>query len=327
MCSIYDVAYDVLLDLCDCYIESGYEKILSFFFSDSSPLESLFDNVYDLDINKKMVKKIVILTFISNAYLYNLYNLERGIYPETCKSNIDLLELLDSREALRQFYDSPMEFKEIFEDSYCYLYDTYIFRYNCWETLQNKNKTRTLWRINPFTVLELTDNVLEEGFEETEEAIQTIYNLYDLAEVIVQNTFNVGDNYDLEVVKIFKKLLIERFGSDKNRLKTLCSILLGNVYENLYVYNLPVASASLIITLEFSDIEALIDVFLKDDYFADSVLSYFFSYNQMLSKEELIGNRRSFVKKGNVKRLKDFNPYFNKDEQVLKRRKNNDSDD
>lgn len=319
---IYDIAYEVSLVLYNAYLSLGYEEVVDFFLSSDSQLEGALDPFGD--INRDYIKKVMILIMFSNAYLINLYDIKRDVEPEYSKSIVDGLESLTSKEVLMHFFDSPMDFANIFNDSYEYLYNTYIFKYFCWDNLIKSGKKEILYRINPFAVFEVEDNDLGDGFIQTERTIQLLDDLYVKALVSVDNNAT-DEEHSMRVINQFKKLLLEYFANNEKGLYDFCTVLLGNVYENLYVAGLPKESSALILVLESSSVPSLVEKFLQNDFFAKTILDQFFNYNDFLEKGDLIKNRQEFIECGNKDLLAKFNPYYNYDEQVLKRQTNNDS--
>lgn len=332
MKNIYDFAYQILSDITTITSkgDTKVQLIIDFLTAEKSSKE-LFSSYEFGDFEPNSVKKVVMLTIFSCAYLVNLYDIKRGVNEEQAEAILEQIRNLTPQEIINLFNEYDSLIATVLDDVYDYLDNTYIFRYCCWLNLLAENKQKELLRLNPFVIFEYDALDLGDSFKEMEVTIQLFNDIYDKALEETAKDPELGDENDRE---FFNNLFIENFYSQvdehfQNNDKAIAefySLILGNVYESLTnnafkskknkrIYK------SLLETLEKKPVSELITSFLTDSKFAITIIDAFLSINDVIEKDELIKRRTIFNQKGNIKRLREFNPYYQSDEQVLKRKK------
>lgn len=334
MVTIYDLANLVLSDIMNIYYESGqdFDNVIKYLNGDSTQFDNIFDSYGELSqINRDSVKKVIMLNIFSYAYLVNLYNFSIDLDSDSCEKYLSVLESLNPQEIFDMFASFSPEVKIFYEDASEYLTNTYIFRYCCWENLFREGHKKTLFKINPFAILEYKDTKLEDGFIETEVYIQLFDDLYNKAveqasidpELLDEDD---ADRFDQLVIEHFLSIVDKHFNSDSTQIEYFFSTIFSNIYENITL-NVKTNKkqrkkySSLIAKFEEYSINDLIIMFMENYSFAIDVIDIFLTYNSYLEKGELINRRISFLKKGNAEKLAELNPFYNNDIKVLERHK------
>ena len=336
--NIYDLAYEILLNFLEEYpinsSETSQKEMVAFFFGASSKYDSLFDNYPNIDY--ATIKQVMLLIMISNAYLTNIYDIKRGINTENAEDIIEMLEGMNNNSIIKLFKDNLGFSLRIFEDCHEYLYNSYIFRYFCWMTAIKENKLRNLIKLNPFIIFENQDNDLGDGFRETEMIFQLFNDLYGKALNDVEDSEVIDEEYEPDEVEsnsfnkslyeYFWQLVRDHFNHDEKKIEDFCAAILGSVYECLNIYakdNEKIRSNNeeLLEMFETMSKDELINLFLNDYSFTLKIIDYFISYNDLIEKGDLIRRRKKFLKKGNIDRLAELNPFYKHEQQVLNRLK------
>lgn len=334
MQNIYGLAYDTLLEASITCItkKSGFPSLVEFLTTLDSDLDDLIlKRTNDLNIDKSLFKAVMMLTFCSCAYLDCTYDLRRGVNVEEAEMLTDYLECLTPQDAIMLFFKDDFVLERLYESFYDYVNNTYIYRYCCWANIQDEKRIKRLLTINPFAVLETDNALLDKGFTKTELIIQLFYNLYDKALEDSSEDSEYTEEEDDElfsklILKHFRSLVSEHYANDEKEMLNFYSMILGIVYENLILHTekkkrYQKQRANLIKKLEEYTPEDLIFLLQTDDNFALDIINLFIAYNDFLEKNELINRRKKFIKRGDSSKLREFNPYFDEEIQILKRLK------
>ncbi len=334
MQNIYSLAYDTLLEASIACItkKKGFPSLVEFLTTLDSDLDDLIlKRTASLNIDKNFFKAVMMLTFCSCAYLNSSYDVRREVNVEEAEMLRDYLECMAPQEIILLFFKNDFILEVLYESFYNYVNNTYIYRYCCWANIQNENKTKKLLNINPFVILETDTALLDKGFTQTELTIQLFYDLYDKAleesSEDTEYTEEEDENiFNKLIIKNFRRLISNHFKDNENEIANFYSMILGIVYENLILHTekkkrYQKQRLNLIRKLEEYSPEDLICLLQTDDKFTSDIINLFISYNDFLEKSEFIARRRNFIKRGDSNKLKEFNPYFDEEVQLLKRLK------
>lgn len=337
--NINDIAYEALLAVIDFSLdnkESVSDNLIKF-VTDETYLADIITEaqaVWKFDI--RQVKVVSMLMLFEFAYLLNLYDAKRQVNEDLSLEMLEKLEGLNSSDIVSLFSEDSDLIVSTLEDAAAYLDNTYVFRYCCWANLVAEHKQEILFRINPFAILEEEDCVLGDGFKEMEATIQLFNNFYDRALEKQTIKYNLEEadgelSNNESLVSDFWKIVAEYFQENTAAIYEFYSLVFANVYEYMVTYK-PTSKKeifqvkSICEELEKTPLSTLISRFLNDYEFALKIIDSFLSINDLLEKDVLVNRRQEFIESGkDPQKLKKFNPYYQHDEQVLKRLKNNSS--
>lgn len=335
MNNIYEYAYQILFDISASSFAMGdqsYVQVSQFLTSDTSEFENIFED-YSLEkLDRNSLKAVMMLTIVSCAYLVNLYDIKRKINLEEAEMLLTFMESLTPDKVVTLFVNQDPAMEEIFDLYNDYINNTYIYRYCCWRNVLIQNKQQKVLDLNPFAVLATKELTLEDGFIETELAIQLFSDVYDkaieeysLQQVDEEDAFDSAVNFnENDFISVFHEIVFEHFANDLSKIHTFYSLILGNIYEYLSLSrknNLrkKEENNTLLNIFEQNSSKDLVNKFINDNQFASEIINRFLAFNDFLAEDDLINRRLNFMKHGNIKKLKDFNPYYEHDQLVLKR--------
>lgn len=334
MVTIYEVANLVLNDIMNIYCKGNndFSEVIKYLNGNSNRFDKVFDSYGEtVKNNKNTIRRVIMLNIFSYAYLVNLYKIKIDLDSDACEKYLSILESLDPSEIFDMFACFSPEVKIFYEDASEYLTNTYIFKYCCWQTLFVERKKATLFKINPFSIMEQNDLDLGDGFIETEANIQTFDNLYEkaLEKASLDPELNEDDDpdkFDALVIEHLIELINEYFGNNEKQKEAFFATIFSNIYENITL-NIKINKKqrkkyeSLLTKFEEYTISDFINMFESNYSFAIDIIDIFITYNSYLEKGELISRRIEFLTKGNSQKLAELNPFYEQDNAVLKRQK------
>ena len=337
MVTLYDLANTILQDLMTVYYDDDnaqFDDIIRFLNGESDKYNSIFNSYDSLKtINHNSVKRVIMLIIFSYAYLVNLYNVRIDLDSENSQKYLDYLESIDAKEIIDMFACHSPEIKTFYEDCSNYLTNTYIYRYCCWANAFAERKQDVILKLNPFALLEYQDIDLGDGFVETEVCIQLFDDLYNKAVEEAAADPELVDNdeeiFSRLVIDYFREAVDNHFNGNTFQINQFYSLIFSNIYENITLNSTQKRQRkkykTLIKKMEEYSISDLISLFMESYQLAIDVIDIFIMYNNNLEKEELINRRIKFLKKGNQQKLAEINPFYERDNEVLKRHKKNSS--
>ena len=327
MVSLYDVAECILKDII-IVNNWHYEDIVEYLNCENNKFDNIF-NTYSIarEIDYDVLKRIMMFNIFMYAYLVNLYNVKIGLDTSNSQNFVNYIEALNYKEIVALFACHSPEIKIIFEDCLCYISGSYIFRYCCWMNAYAQGRQSSILKLNPFALLEMQDADLGDGFVESEVYIQLFEDLYNkaLEEAAVNAEYEEDDEeFSKLLVHCLQNKIKDHFNDDIGKINDFCAFLLSSVYENITI-NLKnskmLKKKYEAILSKYGEYELLelINLFMDSYHFAYDIINVFLTYNDGLEKEELINRRIIFMKKGNMKKLAEINPFYKNDVEVLKR--------
>lgn len=335
MVTIYDLANSALQDILNVFNSSDdttFNDIVDFLNGRNNKFSGILESyALTTSCDQNMLKKVIMLNLFSYAYLVNLYNVQIDLNSDNSLIYQEYLESLDPKEIINMFSCHSPEIKSFFEDCSSYLTSSYIYRYCCWANMFREGKKSVLFKINPFATLEYQDNQLDEGFVETEVYIQLFDDLHNKAIENSSKDPEVNDDtateeFDRILIDNFIQIIDEHFNGNFDEISNFYSVIFSNIFENITL-NIKANKkqrkkfASLIEKFEEYSLSDLITLFAENYQFAIDIIDLFLMYNTSLEKQELINRRLEFLRKGNREKLAELNPYYESDNQVLKRLK------
>lgn len=335
MQDVYSISYDVFMlflnKITNRYGEN--RKVLKSIIVDvlinersifNEDLKSFIDDDF---IKLDTCKRVIIFMLVSKSYVMNYYDSVHKINSSYTENVIDELEHLTFDDVIGLFYKPTELTDDILEDFFAYISRPYVFESKAKELIFKDGKLSTLFKLNPFEILDIWDYIPDEEFLESEKYIQTFFNLYDKAISDVSiDEFGASENYD-EIDEYEYNLLInnicDHFEDDSTKILIFLSYIMSNVYEFLVIqrkYNPKDYEDffDLIDYLEYNDIYTLKDEFLNNQDFALRIIDLFVEINGTLYEDDLINRREDFKKCGDVKLLRKLNPYYDDEEIVYK---------
>ena len=292
---------------------------------------------YDLEtkgINDETLRKVMILSIASKAYMYENYACEKKIHPDSIidslQGMINTFEDMNYNDILNIFMSKDEIVNYIIDDFFSYYDLTYIGQSQCKEYMfKNKDKLKCLLTINPYEVFKVSEFIDNKDFVPSEIAIQDFFDIYEEVFSIMNSEEESEDELDLideedgEFYEEFLNLLKERFNQEEldNFLLYICS----NVYEIITTnsnYSKNRKAKTLIEYFADASKEEILGD-LKNDYdFASIIMNYFYENNQFITRDELL-KRRSKIKRNNknLVTVKALNPYYESEEKVFKRKR------
>ena len=282
----------------------------------------------EFNIDLDVAKRIIMLTIVSKSYIMNYYDFVHEINITYSEETIEKLESLSRKEILDIFLNPSNITKDLIKDFTDYLVRPYIFHTKSKKLVLESGKFTILFKLNPLEVLDIWDYIDDDELLESENLIQTFFDLYDktITEVEIDET---GDSKNYESVEdfefsLFTDNLYEFFKEDENKITLFLSYIFSNVYETLVIEKSSGCADykkyfDLIPLFENLDIYELKDRFLSDKEFAFDIIDIFVLGNQSLIENELIEKRDKFKEKGDVALLRRLNPYYEKEEIVYEK--------
>lgn len=282
----------------------------------------------EFNIDLEVAKRIIMLIIVSKSYIMNYYDFVHEINITYSEETIEKLESLSRKEILDIFLNPSYITKDLIKDFTDYLVRPYIFHTKSKKLVLESGKFSILFKLNPLEVLDIWDYIDDDELLESENLIQTFFDLYDktITEVEIDET---GDSKNYESVEdfefsLFTDNLYEFFKEDESKITLFLSYIFSNVYETLVIEKSSGCVDykkyfDLIPLFENLDIYELKDRFLSDKEFAFDIIDIFVLGNQSLIENELIEKRDKFKEKGDVALLRRLNPYYEKEEIVYEK--------
>ena len=345
--TIYDECYDMLDRLLfeinenkGNKIEVITEELINFLTTDDNDYEEIFQTIDFKDYlsNKQKYKKIMMLIVISKAYYIAIYSLKNDIDSEYYENIIDDLEQLDTNSIINLFFNKHDNSKLIdYVDDFCdYFEKNYIYRNNSMEEIIRQDKLSILLKINPFEIFNFINYKNPKELLKTEKIIQSFIDIYDSA---LSYTFidehgesSFYDSNDDFLIEVFKEKISDKYGN-KKALKEFYSYIFSNVYEGIVVFysiDCLLMKKYECLVKEFinSEIsfEKVYQKIMDDNVFFLNLIDFFLEINDGIYDGELMVKRTEFKEKGNIKLLKELNPYYEEEElsfQKIKKRYSN----
>lgn len=327
MKNIFDYANKILNDIddiCDEKKQETFVELLSFLTTDQNDLEEIFREYMICEIDPHIIKIAMMLTIVSCANLVCEYNITRDINTEKSTEILQFLENLNINETIQLFFDDNDYLETIYELSYDYLQNNYIFRYCCWQNALKKDKMKKIIYKNPFILLDSENICMEMYFPKTEFTIQLTYNLYDkaLEKAAFEDELD-EENFDSIIIDNFQELANKHFNYNEDHILAFYLMIIGIVYESLSIqkqqyqrkYN------KLIQYLENTSSQEILAKFLNNNKFMLEIIDLFFDFNDFLEYQEIMDRRSAFLRLGKSNEMKKFNPFFDQEVQTLKKMK------
>lgn len=330
MVSLYDLSCLILKDIMIAYDVSNeqLDDVISFLNDKNDKFNEILKS-YDIlkEEDYHVIKRVIMLTIISYAYLVNLYNVRIDIDAENSQKYVDYLESLSAKEIVDMFACHSPEIKTFYGDSANYVNNSYIYRYCCWANALSEGKEFMVLKLNPFTLLECQDINLGDGFVETEVCIQLFDDLYCKALEMALMDSEAAVTESLEFSKIivdyFREGVDNHFNGDVSQINCFYSLIFSNIYENIIINSNTKKQRrkfkTLIQKIEECSTADLMTLFMDSYQFAIEIIDSFITFNDNLEKDDLIKRRLEFMKKGNSQKLAEINPFYARDVEVLKK--------
>ena len=264
------------------------------------------------------------LIIFSDAYKMLLRNKYCNIDTDLAEELLDQVERLSAPEIIKVFFSEDSQFvREIFSNYFDYSERNYIFRNSCWELIQKKGRASMLFKINPFEIYNFENLITTEGFIHSEKVIQIFIDLYDRTSIIVDESFadDFSENIDNYLTSnTFKSLAEEFFAGDITQISNFYATILSNAYENLTI-NIKFYKHYQKVLDIFENNHGLdvISIFLNNKQFAERIIELFLMFNEDIDKEDLFNRRFKFLQSKNSNILEELNPYYDEEQQILKR--------
>lgn len=332
MVNVYDYSYQLLYDAsiecCNKLVGFEYQKLIAFLTTDNTEIEKVFKEFETIPINHKYLKKIMMLTIVSCAYLVCEYKLSLEIDEEEMREALKIIENLNYKEIISMYEQNNSYLKKIYDHYTEYANGTYIYRFNCWQNLFREDKIKTILRLNPFVTLDFDDIFMEKIFPETESTIELLYIFYNQAlyKAEIDPEYNEEDHdyFNILVMEHFFDLTSDYFNNDISQIDSFYSMIIGIVYENIAIIKEEKYKRKfslLLNELENTPLKDLIAKFYNNHEFALQIIDLFIEFNDFLEVGNLVDRRINFLKLNKNSKLKKFNPHFDEEEQTLIRMK------
>lgn len=295
------------------------EVILNFLTKDNSKYNKVYLEIikyYDLDVDLKMIKRIIMLMIASKSYVTSVYDESVGI-----SSKEDIMDEFDNlylTEVIDKFYHKDEIVLDWLEDYLGYINRPYIFQNQSKLMIIKNGLLNNLLKINPFEVLNLADYIKEDAYLKSEIAIQNFFNLYDAS------LLDLCESEEVENDDALLELFIDKLSDTNLNERELIQYVIANIYETLSIAKIDGNSdfldyLPLIKVIEENSIDKVIDCFFSDSSFASFIFDAFVTCNDCLIEGDLILKRDTFKEIGNVGLLKRINPYYQEEELVFKK--------
>ncbi len=332
-CSMLDILLSAVYDNISNEIEVLTNELVLFLTTDDNRYEDIFQNDYFKDylLNKQKYKKVMMLIIISKAYYIALYSLKNDINFEHYENILEDIESLNPNSIINLFQNKSNRSNLVdYVEDFCeYFEKNYIHHNNSMEEVIKQKKLPILLKINPFETLNFLNYKNPEDLLKSEKSIQKFIDIYDSS---LSYTFSDEDgessHYDSDddfLIAVLKEKIFEAYPDEKN-LKNFYSYIFSNVYEGFFVFY---SLDSLIekkyhsLANEFMKPDITFDKIyqrvMSDNEFFLNLIDFFLELNDNIYDEELMIRRNEFKEVGNIKILKELNPFYEEEEIVFQK--------
>lgn len=324
MRDLFNEAYEGLIVFIDNLETSNVsvdinKVIMDFLTHEKSKYDKLFETYYESVFNLTSIKLCLMQTMVSRSYMLNYYDFKKGINEENAEWMLEEIDSLDTKEICQGFINHEEIYELIIDDFLEFIDRPFVFQ-NIAMQMVYEEKRDTILKLNLMEIFSLPYFLPSDKYSKSELVIQDFFDLYNIA---------AGKSYgddDAFVEHFFQELETYLNGDERKQLEFI-GYLISNIYEALSIeYHQSDSSYKeyfkLVGVIENNSLDTLVSKFYDDEEFTINIIDLFFMINSSLNEYELYDKRNTFKDTGDELILKRLNPYYEKEEIIYEKWKN-----
>ena len=333
--TVYNICEDILKRVCFALegdFKKNYEReLIKFLTTDYKQYDFMFEEYEGIKTiqQKKEYKAIMMLIIVSSSYkmtteaLTNNRSYEENLYQLEC------MDVLTPRDIYIKFKIKDNEIIEYIEDYYDYIYRNYIYTNDCLDSILKEKRLKNIIKINPFAIVEFINYIDPNDILRSERTLQDYLNIQENAIVELMEENGFEDSMEIETDELQETIIRmteEKLDYDQEKIKKFYGYVFGNIYEALKAadvdFDIDKSEINQLISYLEEDttvVEELIDRYYNDVEFFDLVSKIFLIANENILEEDLLLQRDKFKKTNGIEVEKKLNPYYDEDEAVYQK--------